>query len=243
MTHAGVTRSSNQDSLCALVGSDAPPGVDALLVVADGMGGHRAGDVASDAAVRGLVAGLSRRDAVAGPDDLADALALAARQVNADVHAAAQRPETLGMGTTLTAAALRGRSLALAHVGDSRAYLLRGGELRQLTQDHSWVAERVAQGLLSPDEARDHPWGNVLTRAVGIGPEVEVDSDTLDVREGDVLLLCSDGLTSMLTDDRIARRLVDRDPPAACRTLVDAANASGGHDNVTVIVARVDAAP
>ena len=235
LSHVGMVRSSNQDSLCALSGSQSPPGLDALLAVADGMGGHRAGDVASDMAVRGLVDRVSRLERGAGAADLADAV----RRVNADVHAAAQRPETLGMGTTLTAAALRGRSLALAHVGDSRAYVLRRGELRQMTRDHSWVADRVAQGLLSPAQAEGHPWSNILTRAVGIEPRVQVDFSVETVRDRDVLLLCSDGLHGMVGDDDIARLLAAGDARAACRALVDLANANGGIDNVAVVVARV----
>ena len=235
----GMARSSNQDSFCALVGADAPSGMDALLAVADGMGGHRAGDVASEMAIHGLVDGLSRDAGRTGVDGLAAALRRTVGQVNAEVHAAAGRPETRGMGTTLTAAVLAGGALAIAHVGDSRAYLLRRGALRQLTQDHSWVAERVAEGVLSPADAEGHPWSNILTRAIGVDPRVEVDGAAEDLEEGDLLLLCSDGLYSMVGHDEIAAVLEGGDPQPASRAMVDLANARGGHDNITVVVARI----
>lgn len=244
LTHVGMKRSGNEDSYCALVPPNSPPNIDMLLAVADGMGGHQAGGVASSLATRGLVELLSKavargtKPTGAHPRD--DLLTQMVREINAQVHRAALEPETRGMGTTLTAALLAGSVLTIAHVGDSRAYLLRDGMLHQLTQDHSWVAEEVARGALTPEEARKHPRRNILTQALGMAPEVLPDSVRMEVSGDDVLLLCSDGLHSLVSDDEIARTLADEEPQEACRSLVERANALGGHDNITVVTARID---
>ena len=162
------------------------------------------------------------------------------QEVNAEVLRAAARPNTRGMGTTLTAALLAGSVLSIAHVGDSRAYLLRDGKLHQITQDHNWVAEEVARGALTPQQARQHPGRNVLTRALGTVPSVDVDSVSVEVRGGDALLLCSDGLHSLVSDDEITETLAGEEPQQACQSLVERANALGGHDNITVVAARID---
>jgi protein phosphatase len=243
-SHVGMKRSANQDAFCALVGPNAPAGSDALLAVADGMGGHKAGEVASEMAIRGLVGRLSRNgggDAtVPGSGGLVLVLQRAVGELNAEIHTAAARPETRGMGTTLTAAVLVGDALTIGHVGDSRAYLLRGGKMQQLTQDHSWVAEQVTRGVLTAEEAEEHPRKNILTRAIGVEPRVQVDGMAIEVEEGDVLLICSDGLHSLVRDPEIARILAGGNPQSASEQLVDLANANGGNDNVTVVVARVD---
>jgi protein phosphatase len=145
------------------------------------------------------------------------------------------------MGTTMVAlVVLDGRAI-IGHVGDSRAYLLRDGRLRQLTSDHSWVNEQVKLGLLSPDEARRHPMRNIVTRALGNQPRVEVDVREEEILPGDVFTLCSDGLNGMIVDSEIERTLIAHGqvPSAACQALVDQANANGGEDNVTVIVMAV----
>ena len=236
----GMTRSANEDAFCALAAPNAPSGSDALLAVADGMGGHKAGEVASDMA-RGLVAGLSCDGMAAqAKGGLVAALQRTISELNAEIHGAGSRPETRGMGTTLTAAVLAGSALTIGHVGDSRAYLLRDGKLRQLTQDHSWVAEQVAGGVLTPGEAEAHPWRNILTRAVGVEPGVQVDGMTLEVTEGDLLLVCSDGVHALVRDDEISRLLAGGGPQSSSREIVDLANAKGGIDNITVVVARID---
>ena len=237
----GMTRSANEDAFCALAGPDAPAGADALLAVADGMGGHKAGEVASEMAIRGLVARLSR-DGVAAQvtGGLVQALQLTIGELNAEIHRAGSRPETRGMGTTLTAAVITGRALTIGHVGDSRAYLLRDGELQQLTQDHSWVAEQVAGGVLTPAEAEVHPWRNILTRAIGVEPGVQVDGMTVEVTKGDLLLVCSDGVHALVRDDEISGLLAGGGPQSSSREIVDLANAKGGIDNITVVVARID---
>ncbi len=244
LTHVGMKRSSNEDTYCALAGANSPPGTDALVAVADGMGGHSAGEVASAVAIKGLVDRLSCDDRgettpVNAPRYAAD-LERAVQEVNTEIHRAATRPEYRGMGTTLTATILVGHSLFIAHVGDSRAYLLRKGKLQQLTKDHSWVAEQVARQALTPQQAREHPKRNILTRALGIAPSVQVDMTVAEVEEKDVILHCSDGLYSLVSDEEIRGVLACEDPQEACKSLVERANALGGHDNVTVVVARID---
>ena len=240
-TDVGMKRSSNQDAFCALVGPNAPSGSDALLAVADGMGGHKAGEVASEMAIRGLIAKLSRDGVRANATDgLVPTLQRTISELNAEIHTAAARPETRGMGTTLTAAVLVGNALTIGHVGDSRAYLLRDGKLQQLTQDHSWVAEQVARGILKPEEAEVHSRRNILTRAIGVDPKIQVDGMTVEVKNGDVLLICSDGVHSLIRDDEIAKLLSSGDPKSSSGEIVDLANAKGGNDNITVVVSRID---
>ena len=144
------------------------------------------------------------------------------------------------MGTTLTASLLAGSTLFISHVGDSQAYMLRKRKLIQLTEDHSWVAEEVARGSLTPQQAEKHPARNVLTRALGMADAVQVDSVAVRVKEGDVLLYASDGLHGLVSDEEIGRILSTEEPQQACRSLVDRANSLGSHDNVTVVIARVN---
>lgn len=244
MTHVGMTRSANQDAFCAILAPNAPPGTDALLAVADGMGGHQGGEVASAMAiqvlVRRLAPGESEAVAQATQEGRISIMEEVVRQVNAEVHQASKRPETKGMGTTLTAAILIGSSLIIGHVGDSRLYLIRNGQLRQLSPDHSWVAEEVARGAITPEEARVHPRRNIVTRAIGTAAKVDPFTAAVEVEEGDSLLLCSDGLHSLVSDDEIARTIASQSPQEASQSLVNRANELGGHDNITVIVARVE---
>ena len=230
-TDVGRARSGNEDSyFCGRT----------VFAVADGLGGHQGGEVASAAAVEPLAA-LDGRE-FAGAGEAAEALAAAIREGNAAIlERAAGDPGLWGMGTTVTAAALAGeRHLQLAHVGDSRAYLLRDGSLEQLTTDHTVVGELVRRGRLTPEQAAIHPERSILTRAVGLDPRVPVDTpDPLELRDGDQVLLCSDGLTEAVDDDRIAELLsAGADGEAACRSLIDAANAAGGPDNITVVLLR-----
>ena len=167
-------------------------------------------------------------------------LILAIGEINAEVHQAAQQPQTQGMGTTLTAAVISGSYLVLGHVGDSRAYILRKGELVQVTKDHSWVGEEIARGALTPEQAREHPRRNIVTRAIGIEPQVQVDTTELRLKEGDVILLCSDGLHGLVEDREISEILGRNEPQRACQKLVDRANELGGNDNCTVVVARIN---
>ena len=242
-THVGMVRSANQDSYCAILAPNAPSGTDALLAVADGMGGHQAGEVASAMAIQGLVRDLPGKgstDAAPTPSNGWPALlGELVQRLNAEIFQAGKKPETQGMGTTLTIAFLTGTSLAVAHVGDSRLYLLRDGRLQQVSKDHSWVAEEVARGALTPEEAQVHPRRNILTRAMGTAPTLQVDTLEVQVQEGDTLMLCSDGLHGLVSDEEITQVLAREVPSVASKTLVDRANSLGGTDNVTVVVARI----
>jgi serine/threonine protein phosphatase PrpC len=232
-TDVGLARSGNEDS--HLRGRT-------VFAVADGLGGHRGGEVASAMAVEPLAAldGRAFDDA----DQAAEALSGAIRAANqAILRRGHADPELWGMGTTVTAAAVAaGRVLQLAHVGDSRAYLLReGAPLRQLTTDHTVVAEAVERGLLTRQQAAVHPQRGVVTRAVGLDPDVRVDlPEPLELEPGDQVLLCSDGLTEVVDDDQIAAVLAEQaDGDDACGALIAAANRAGGPDNVTVVLLRV----
>ncbi len=204
-----------------------------LFAVADGMGGHRGGEIASATALEAL------RAAIASGTSIGDAVAVA----NAAVfEKAGDDNDLMGMGTTLTAVTPDERGLAIGHVGDSRAYLLRDGELRQLTTDHSLVEELVREGRLTEDQAAVHPQRSIITRALGVEHDVEVDVYAIVLRPGDRLLLCSDGLTTMLRATDIAAVLRrEPDPARAANLLVDAANDAGGEDNITTLVIDVEA--
>jgi PPM family protein phosphatase len=203
-----------------------------LVAVADGMGGHRAGEVASATALEALraamTAGEPLRDAIEGAND-------------AVLEKSEADHELRGMGTTLTAGTLgTDGNLLIGHVGDSRAYLVRDGELTQITNDHSLVEEMVRGGELTPEQAEGHPRRSIITRALGIDPEVDVDVYPVALRPGDRFLLCSDGLTTMLRGDEIAQILEgEPHPERAAQLLVDAANAAGGEDNITALVVEV----
>jgi len=221
--------------------------VGGVLAVADGMGGHQGGERASQMAMAGVVRLLGKgkpradRDTLppASPDERLAQISDVVAQVNSEVFAAANTPETRGMGTTLSLAVIEGSTLSIGHVGDSRVYLHRNGSLAQLTPDHSWVAEEVARGALSPEEARRHPRRNLITRAIGIGPEVEPVTFAAELEQGDTLLLCSDGLHGLVRDEQIGAVLSSKEPKEAADVLIDMANTAGGNDNITVVVARV----
>jgi protein phosphatase len=218
-------REHNEDSLLVT-----PP----LYVIADGMGGHAAGEVASELAVRVLEeAAITSAD----PEALKAAVLEANRAVIDGARVGLGRP---GMGTTLTAAIIENDRLLLAQVGDSRAYLLENGRLQQVTRDHSLVAELVATGQITAEEARVHPNRSVITRALGSDPNVQPDLYETVLREGDRLMLCSDGLSGMLSNETLQRFLLEyADPQQAADALVNAANDAGGHDNITVIVVDI----
>lgn len=224
-SHIGLVRGDNEDAYLV-----APP----LAAVADGLGGHNAGEIASSAAIEALLAAAPR---VAD----AKALARAVQRANEAVLAAsASGYGRSGMGTTLTAVMVDGLRLAVAHVGDSRAYLLHLGTLQQLTDDHSMVADLVRSGQLTAEQARVHPNRSVITRALGTDPGLVVDAFEAQAAPGDRLLLCTDGLSGMVPDAEIARILgAARTPQDAVDALVDSALAAGGHDNITVVVADI----
>jgi serine/threonine protein phosphatase PrpC len=226
-TDTGRQRRANEDSMLAR---------SPLFVVADGMGGAQAGEVASQLAIESFQYGLE--DAT----DAEGSLAEYARAANFSIHELSQaNAEHAGMGTTLTAVYVGERDVAIAHVGDSRAYCLRDGELLRLTDDHSLVDELIRQGKLTPEEAIEHPQRSVITRALGPEPEVEIDTRSYRARDGDVYLLCSDGLTTMVPDGSLTAILLAhsrlRD---AGEALIAAANEAGGRDNITVVLLRVE---
>ena len=233
VTHEGQLRTQNEDNHHAGEG---------LFVVADGMGGHLAGEVASEMAVARLDERLP-----AGQLGSRDDLVAAINEANVEIYnASLHNADQAGMGTTITAIAvvddpLDGEVLAVANVGDSRGYVLRHGRLRQVTVDHSFVQELVAEGAITAAEARHHPRRNIVTRALGIEPYVRVDTWTMPIIRGDRFLLCSDGLVDEVADDVIQAILATHpdDPTIAAQALVDAANASGGRDNITAIVVDV----
>jgi protein phosphatase len=211
-----------------------------LFLVADGMGGHTAGQVASElAAEAALHAVRTLQDASAS---LSEKLRYAVVSANREIYQAGrQRPELSGMGTTLVALLLGEGRAALAHVGDSRAYLLRGGQMRRLTDDHSVVGELLRRREISEDAARDHPHRHVLTRALGVRPSVEPDLAEISPEPGDIFALCSDGLTIHVRDEDIADVIAgERDPQQAVDSLIDRANAGGGDDNITVLILHFD---
>jgi PPM family protein phosphatase len=208
-----------------------------LFVVADGMGGAQAGEVASELAVKQFERGL--------PDthNPAEGLAELIQAANAEIHRQARDdPDRAGMGTTVTAAYVEGDNVVVAHVGDSRCYLLRDGDLIRLTRDHSLVGELVARGKLTEEQAESHPQRSVITRALGAYPEVEVDTEVFPARGGDVFLLCSDGLTGMVHEPQLKPLLEDRERSLEQigRALIAAANEAGGRDNITVILFRLE---
>jgi serine/threonine protein phosphatase PrpC len=229
-THVGLIRPQNEDSyLCR----------HPLYAVADGLGGHAAGEVASALVVERL------RDVSLDDDVTAESVGLAdaVRDANRRIHESAERdPEHAGMGTTVTAAAAVGDTLCFAHVGDSRAYLIRDGELSRITEDHTPVQRAVRAGVISAEEALHHPSRHVLAQAVGLDVDIEVDTPQLDVQAGDRVILCTDGMTDPIPDTDIVGVVAGRtSPEAAVEALITAALQRGGPDNVTIVV--VDAAP
>ena len=225
LTDVGRQRQSNEDAYL-----EQPP----LFAVADGMGGARAGEVASRIAVEAF----ADQDSSGTPEEQ---LAGVTREANRRIYEMAQGDSAhAGMGTTLTAAMVSGREVAVSHVGDSRLYRLRDSRLERLTEDHSLVEELVRQGRLSPEEAENHPQRSIITRALGPEPQVDVETFTDPGRDGDVYLICSDGLSAMVGEDDIRSILESsRSLDDAAGRLVDAANENGGKDNITVVLFRL----
>ncbi|MCR4425309.1 MAG: Stp1/IreP family PP2C-type Ser/Thr phosphatase [Firmicutes bacterium] len=227
-TDVGLVRDHNEDACFA---------GDGCLVVADGMGGHRAGEVAAELAVRSVASAYQSNP---GSADVRECIL----QANLEVMGlAATSPALQGMGTTLTVAFIRGPSLVVGHVGDSRAYVIRDGSITQLTRDHSVVGELLRCGALTENEAKIHPQRHAITRALGFTEDLDVDTASFDLVGGDVVVLCTDGLHNLVEPDEIAGSLApDRHPQSACASLVELARSRGGYDNVTVVAARVDQA-
>jgi PPM family protein phosphatase len=245
LSDVGRVRTNNEDSFRIVEALN-------LFILSDGMGGEAHGEVASAMAVDIInkYCEAEREDSGAtvldeAPTNLSSQtrrLKNAVAQANFQIFQAAQKnPEQRGMGATITTLWLKDALLSIAHVGDSRAYLLRSGNLQQLTNDHSLVAEQVRRGLITPQQAEESEMQSVLLRALGAHPEVEIDTDEVEIIPRDVLLLCSDGLTRLVTEPEIAGALqAETVPSAAAERLIALANENGGIDNVTVIVVRFE---
>lgn len=221
-THQGMVRDQNEDTVYPKSSGESDDEV--LVIVADGMGGHVAGEVASRLAVN-----------AAASNDLpaTDRVAAGNRAIREEV---ARDPGLEGMGTTMTLLHIEDDVATIGHIGDSRAYLLRDGELRQLTEDHTVAAEYMAQGQLSPEEAANHPQRHMLLRTLGLTRFVNVDEVKTDLAPGDRILLCSDGLTEMVSNDQITETLGEGTPDEVVWALVEMANKAGGVDNISVAV-------
>lgn len=235
----GLRRSHNEDSHAVIPGPEGEQfGGGVLVIVADGMGGTNAGEVASGMAVS--VVGRAFFEVTT--DDPAKGLHYAIEAANQEIFVeASMRPECAGMGTTCTAVWLKGDRAWVAHVGDSRAYLLRGSDLRSLTMDHSLVAQLVQRKQITPEQARHDPRRNVVTRSVGVAPSVEVDAAAYPdaLQSGDTIVLCSDGLHGVVAEEDIARLAAGESLQSSCDELIALANEHGGPDNITVALARV----
>jgi serine/threonine protein phosphatase PrpC len=241
LTDVGRKREHNEDNMAYVIPKDpqvmAKKG--ALFIVADGMGGHAAGEVASEIAVD-TVSNVYYQD---DSDDAASSLLHAIKRANALIHQrAAENMLRSGMGTTCVAAVLRGNMAYIANVGDSRAYLVRNGQVKQVSQDHSWVAEQVRAGLLTEDQARTHAQRNVITRCLGTQADVEIDVFPEQLEDKDALVLCTDGLSGLVSDDEIRRIVGQSVPQDSVYHLVQRANENGGPDNITAIVISVQEA-
>lgn len=221
-THRGMVRDTNEDSV--FPGSSGESTDSVLAIVADGMGGHVAGEVASRIAINA---------AASSNQSAAERVSTANRAIREEV---AREPSLEGMGTTMTLLEIDGNVATLAHVGDSRAYLLRDGRISQLTEDHTVAAEYVAQGQLSLEDAASHPQRHMLLRTLGLARFVNVDEVKFDVVAGDRILLCSDGLTEMVPDAKIAKTVSRGAPDEVVWQLVEMANDGGGVDNITAVV-------
>jgi protein phosphatase len=239
LSDRGRVRQNNEDACAHFVPEGAGELADrgAVFVVADGMGGHRGGEIASRIAVRTIIAFYTANS----DENRSHALSRAFREANKTILEESVADSTLfGMGTTCTALALHNGRAYFAHVGDSRGYHVRGGRITQVTHDHSIVGEMVRSGILSDEDARNHPKRNVITKSLGAQDDIAADLPTaLDLEPGDKFLLCSDGLTAYLSDADIAEILSTCSPSEACKQLVKMANEAGGRDNITVLVVAV----
>jgi serine/threonine protein phosphatase PrpC len=246
VSDVGRKRKGNEDSL--FVNPEQH-----LFVVADGMGGHAAGEVASKVAVDSInefVCLTGGDEEITWPFGLDENISYDGNRLKTSIRyanrkvleATKEKSEYEGMATTVAAVLVDGDTGNIGHVGDSRVYLLRDGQITQLTSDHSWVNEQIQSGVISPDQARTHPLRNVVTRALGGKPDLLVDMQQHKAKAGDILLLCSDGLTTMIADDEIAKVVQEAkgDVDKAAQALVNSANAKGGEDNITVLLIRFD---
>ncbi len=235
-TDRGLKRQLNEDNCNVLVGY---PGVPACFVVADGMGGHKCGEVASKQAVDSVCNLLLKADWKS--ENIPELLKSMITNVNDEVYNYSLLEEaTQGMGTTLIVAVIMNKKLYIGHVGDSRVYVIRDNTIDKLTWDHSFIEELVKNGSITKDEAINHPNKNLITRAVGYELDLQVDTYEIDIKENDIILLCTDGLTNMLTEQEIMEIIINNEEPQnACDSLIQNANNRGGEDNITVIIGKM----
>jgi protein phosphatase len=247
ISDVGRKRSANEDSYYA-------DGDLNLFVVADGMGGHAAGEVASKVAVESIqdfVRNTSNDKDITWPYEFDETLSMAGNRIKSAIQTAhakvlevtSQKKEYQGMATTVVSILVENSKAQVAHVGDSRAYLVREGKLIQLTSDHSWVNEQLRTGAITSQQARNHPYRNIVTRALGGPNPVDVDVTEEEMQNGDIILLCSDGLNTMISDDQILEIISGNqdDLDKACQELINTANQNGGEDNVTAILVKYTA--
>lgn len=228
-THCGKVRPINEDRYLV------PEEGDSIVLVADGMGGHKAGEVASETAAQTIRACAVKMH---GREISIKTALKWVRQANQIIYRMAnEKPECMGMGTTMTFLYFMDKHALLAHVGDSRCYRIRDGRIMQLTKDHSLVAELVRIGEITPEQARNHPYRNIITRALGTDDYVAVDAQDIPVEENDVYLLCSDGLSNYLEEDELLHAVQNQPSDALCDHLVQIALDRGGRDNITVVTA------
>lgn len=237
-TDIGLSRTTNEDSYYCSKGLNAPH----LYIVADGMGGHNGGEIASRTSVDTVKSFIE--DGYVSVEYINDRLLMlrdAIVKANSMVYnRSIEERDLKGMGTTFTMAMIEGKRLYIGHIGDSRMYLMRKGECRKLTEDHSLVAQLIKNGSISPEEGDKHPQKNIITKALGIDMTVEMDLNTEDLQDKDILLLCTDGLTNMLQLDEILRICsTNKSPQLITEELIQGANTRGGKDNVTAIVVKV----
>lgn len=236
----GLRRENNQDFMFASTDEKLP-----LFIVADGMGGHKGGDIASSMAVDGIVKHFKENKNRLDSDiNIMRCIREAINSVNDKIFLKAfEFSECSGMGTTITMAYIHGTKAFIGHVGDSRAYLLREGELIQITEDHTLINELIKNGSITPSEAVNHPQRNMITRAVGTNASVKLDQITLETQKSDIIILCSDGLTNMIEEEiilRVFNRFDNKDMKNICNVLVNLAKENGGSDNITVIGINMD---
>jgi len=246
-TSIGQTREINEDSFCVFTpypGSEDTAEFTAVLGVADGMGGHKAGDLASSFVVEKLNAAFVQgryKDKYGMLSDLTLVLKNVVRDINQELYLLSKKDKSPGeMGSTLTFGVIKDRAICVAHVGDSRCYALAGGKIEQLTKDHSWVAEQVRYGVLSKEEATGHPRDNVITQAMGIDPNIEPQVVVREVRGGEQYIFCTDGLTRHVSDREILEAVSSNShPQRACDYLLELANQRGGEDNITIVLGYI----
>lgn len=235
-SHTGLVREKNEDSFSIITGQS---GIPVVLVIADGMGGHNSGEIASKMAVDHISSRILEMPSnPAMEDSILEFISRLMEEANTRIYSlSSKKGANYGMGTTLITAVAFENKLFIGHAGDSRVYLIRNGRIERITTDHSLIEELVRTGTLSRSEADNHPRKNIITRAVGCNESIQIDTYKCDIYDDDIFILCTDGLTNMLSEDEIVEVAESApSPEAACEELVDRANKNGGEDNITVII-------